>query len=172
MADYHFLMFFPISLILTNLLPFTAGEDGPNAEPAVPRLRRARCRFPLWSVHVRGLQELLWEDVQQPVGDPGVQEQLQMRRGQEEQDRVQGVQAEEVPHGRHVQVRLQVWEEVQLVQDPLPHAEPAVESLSTSQPVAKPAPASHLDPFNILATSSRRTSTPSSLTARQRWSSL
>ena len=72
---------------------------------------------------MRGLQELLWEDVQQPVGDPGVQEQLQMRRGQEEQDRVQGVQAEEVPHGRHVQVRLQVREEVQLVQDPLPHAE-------------------------------------------------
>ena len=72
---------------------------------------------------MRGLQELLWEDVQQPVGDPGVQEQLQVRRGQEEQDRVQGVQAEEVPHGRHVQVRLQVREKVQLVQDPLPHAE-------------------------------------------------
>ena len=123
MADYHFLMFISISLVLTNLLPFTAGEDGPNAKPAVPGLRRARSRFPLWSVHLRGLQELLWEDVQQPVGDPGVQEQLQMRRGQEEQDRVQGVQAEEVPHGRHVQVRLQVREEVQLVQDPLPHAE-------------------------------------------------
>ena len=89
----------------------------------MPGVRRARSRIPLWSVHVRGLQELLWEDVQQPVGDPGVQEQLQMRRGQEEQDRVQGVQAEEVPHGRHVQVRLQVREEVQLVQDPLPHAE-------------------------------------------------
>ena len=119
----HFLMFISISLILTNFLPFAAGEDGPNAEPAVPGVRRARSRIPLWSVHVRGLQELLWEDVQQPVGDPGVQEQLQMRRGQEEQDRVQGVQAEEVPHGRHVQVRLQVREEVQLVQDPLPHAE-------------------------------------------------
>ena len=89
----------------------------------MPCVRRARSRFPLWSVHVRGLQELLWEDVQQPVGDPGVQEQLQMRRGQEEQDRVQGVQAEEVPHGRHVQVRLQVRQKVQLVQDPLPHAE-------------------------------------------------
>ena len=137
----------------------------------MPGLRRARSRFPLWSVHVRGLQELLWEDVQQPVGDPGVQEQLQMRRGQEEQDRVQGVQAEEVPHGRHVQVRLQVREEVQLVQDPLPHAEPAVESLSTSQPVAKPAPPSLLDPSDIVATSYKRTA-PSPLPAWQRWSSL
>jgi hypothetical protein len=31
-----------------------------------------------------------------------------MRGGQEEQDCLQGLQAEEVPHGRHVQVRLQV----------------------------------------------------------------
>ena len=95
----------------------------------MPGVRRARSRIPLWRVHVRGLQELLWEDVQQPVGDPGVQKQLQVRRGQEEQDRVQGVQAEEVPHGRHVQVRLQVREEVQLVQDPLPHAEERSEAL-------------------------------------------
>jgi hypothetical protein len=31
-----------------------------------------------------------------------------MRGGQEEQDCLQGLQAEEVPHGRHVQVWLQV----------------------------------------------------------------
>ncbi len=30
--------------------------------------------------------------------------------GQEEPDRLQGMQAQEVPHGRHVQVRLQVRE--------------------------------------------------------------
>ena len=90
----------------------------------MPRLRRTCRWFPLWSVHLRGLQELLWQDLQQPVGDPGVQEQLQVRRRQEEQDGLQGVQAEEVPHGWHVQVRLEVRKEVKLVQDPLPDAEP------------------------------------------------
>jgi len=91
---------------------------------------------------VRGLQELLWEDVQQPVGDPGVQEQLQVRRRQEEQDRVQGVQAEEVPHGRHVQVRLQIRQKVQLVQDPLPDAEelPTHASLLAALPLHKAHP--------------------------------
>ena len=88
----------------------------------MPCVRRARSRFPLWSVHVRGLQELLWEKLQQPDCDPGMSKQLPVHHRQEEQDRMQGVQAEEVPHGRHVQVRLQVREEVQLVQDPLPHA--------------------------------------------------
>jgi hypothetical protein len=29
--------------------------------------------------------------------------------GQEEPDRLQGLQAQEVPHGRHVQVRIQVF---------------------------------------------------------------
>ena len=87
-------------------------------------VRRTCSWFSLWSVHLRGLQELLREDLQQPVGDPGVQEQLQVRRRQEEQDGLQGLQAEEVPHGRHVQVRLEVRQEVQLVQDPLPDAEP------------------------------------------------
>ena len=89
----------------------------------MPRVRRARSRIPLWSVHVRGLQELLWEKLQQPDCDPGMSKQLPVHHRQEEQDRVQGVQAEEVPHGRHVQVRLQIWQKVQLVQDPLPHAE-------------------------------------------------
>ena len=89
----------------------------------MPCVRRARSRFPLWSVHLRGLQELLWEKLQQPDCDPGMSKQLPVHHRQEEQDRVQGVQAEEVPHGRHVQVRLQIWQKVQLVQDPLPHAE-------------------------------------------------
>ena len=79
------------------------------------------------------MQELLWQDLQQPVGDPGVQEQLQVRRRQEEQDGLQGVQAEEVPHGWHVQVRIEVRKEVKLVQDPLPHAKPAVKSILTRQ---------------------------------------
>ena len=109
-------------------------------------VRRACSRFPLWSVHLRGLQELLWEDLQQPVGDPGVQEQLQVRRRQEEQDGLQGLQAEEVPHGRHVQVRLQVRQEVQLVQDPLPHAEKCTPPprLLASLPLHKAFPPPHL----------------------------
>jgi len=113
------------------------GEDGPHAEPAVSSVRRTCGRFSLWSVHLRGLQELLWQDLQQPVGHPGVQEQLQVRRRQEEQDGLQGLQAEEVPHGRHVQVWLEVRQEVQLVQDPLPDAEPgrgaSARAASTSQ---------------------------------------
>ena len=52
-----------------------------------------------------------------------MQEQLQMHSRQEEQDSLQGMQAQEVPDGWHVQVRLQVWPQVQLVQDPLHHAE-------------------------------------------------
>ena len=59
----------------------------------MPGVRRARSRIPLWSVHLRGLQELLWQDLQQPVGDPGVQEQLPLRGGQEEQNLLQGLPA-------------------------------------------------------------------------------
>ena len=46
--------------------------------------------------------------------------------GQEEQDLVQGLQTEEVSDGGDVQVWLQVRAEVQLVQDPLPHAAESV----------------------------------------------
>ena len=67
-------------------------QDGPHAEPAVQSLRRARGRLPLRGLHLRGLQVLLRADVQQPVRDRGVQEQLQVRGGQEEQDLVQGLQ--------------------------------------------------------------------------------
>ena len=38
----------------------------------------------------------------------GLQEQLPLRGGQEEPDRLQGLQAEEVPHGRHVKVGIKV----------------------------------------------------------------
>ena len=107
-------------------------------------VRRAGSWFSLWSVHLRGMQELLWEDLQQPVRDPGVQEQLQVRRRQEEQDGLQGLQAEEVPHGWHVQIGLEVRQEVQLVQDPLPYAESAVKSSLTCQPPAHPSPSNHL----------------------------
>ena len=98
------------------------GAPRPPRQPAVQSLRRARGRLPLRGLHLRGLQVLLRADVQQPVRDRGVQEQLQVRGGQEEQDLVQGLQTPQVSDGRHVQVRLQVREEVQLVQDPLPHA--------------------------------------------------
>jgi hypothetical protein len=52
----------------------------------------------------------------------GMQEQLQVYSRQEEQDSLQGLQAEEVPDGWHVQVRVQVWPQIKLVQDPLHHA--------------------------------------------------
>ena len=112
----------------------------------MPRVRRARSRIPLWSVHLRGLQELLWEKLQQPDCDPGMSKQLPVHHRQEEQDRVQGVQAEEVPHGRHVQVRLQIRKEVQLVQDPLPDAEelPTHASLLAALPLHKAHPDAHL----------------------------
>ena len=61
--------------------------------------------------------------MQQPVGDPGVQEQLPLRGGQEEQNLLQGLQAAQVPHGRDVQVGLSVRQAVKLVQDPLLNAE-------------------------------------------------
>ena len=111
----------------------------------MPRVRRTRRWFPLWSVHLRGLQELLWQDLQQPVGDPGVQEQLQVRRRQEEQDGLQGVQAEEVPHGWHVQVRLEVRKEVKLVQDPLPDAK----WWSTGRQETYPTISTHLRPLTF-----------------------
>ena len=128
-STLKFASFFCPNLVNMNyceiVLIFPGGcSPGPPVEPAVSSVRRTRSRFSFWGVHLRGLQELLWKDLQQPVGHPGVQEQLQVRRRQEEQDGLQGLQAEEVPHGRHVQVRLEVWQEVQLVQDPLPHAEP------------------------------------------------
>ena len=57
--------------------------------------------------------------MQQPVSDLRVQEQLQVRGGQEEPHLVQVLQAAQVSDGRHVQVWLPVRQEVKLVQDPL-----------------------------------------------------
>ena len=45
----------------------------------------------------------------------GVQEQLQMRGGQEEPDSLQGLSSPQVSHGRHVQVRLSLRPPIQLV---------------------------------------------------------
>ena len=114
----------------------------------MPRVRGAGRRLPLRRLHLRGLQELLRANLQQPVSDPGVQEQLQVRGGQEEQDGLQGLQAPQVPHGRHVQVRLQVRQEEQLVQDTLHHAEPAAKAESWSL-------VCHINTLNILAPSKR-----------------
>ena len=69
-----------------------------------------------------------------------------MHHRQEEQDGLQGLQAEEVPHGRHVEVGLQVRQEVQLVQDTLPDAEERTSSarLLASLPLHKAFPPPHL----------------------------
>ena len=145
------------SKLLMPFFPIPGRSTGPPVKPAVSSVRRTRSRFSFWGVHLRGLQELLWKDLQQPVGHPGVQEQLQVRRRQEEQDGLQGLQAEEVPHGRHVQVGLEVRQEVQLVQDPLPHAEPAVKSSLTCQQTAHTSASNHLCcPLNIMAPSSSK----------------
>lgn len=60
--------------------------------------------------------------VQQPQLYNRVQEQRRMRHQQEEPDGVQSVPAAQVPHGRHVQVRLSLRPPLQLVQDTLPAA--------------------------------------------------
>ena len=86
-------------------------------------LRRASGWFPLWSLHLRRLQVFLRTHLQQPVCHPGVQKQLQMRGRQKEPHSVQGLPAPQVPDGRNVQVWVTLRQEVQLVQDPLPHAE-------------------------------------------------
>ena len=111
----------------------------------MPRLRRTRGWFPLWSVHLRGMQELLWQELQQPDCDPGVSQQLPVHHRQEEQDGLQGVQAEEVPHGWHVQVRLEVRKEVKLVQDPLPDAK----WWSTGRQETYPTISTHLRPLTF-----------------------
>ena len=90
---------------------------------------------------------LLWVNLQQPVSDPGVQEQLPVHHLQEEQDSLQGLQAPQVPHGRHVQVRLQVRQEEQLVQDTLHHAEPTAENYTSAYSVTA------INSCNILAPS-------------------
>ena len=86
-------------------------------------LQRAGGRIPLRSLHLRGLQVVLWQKLQQPVGDPGVPQQLHLRHRQEEQNLLQGLPAAQVSHGRDVQVRLSVRKAVKLVQDPLLNAE-------------------------------------------------
>ena len=69
----------------------------------------------------------------------GVQKQLQVCRGQEEQDRLQGLQAQEVSHGRDVKVWMSVRPPVKLVQDPLSHAEDRRQGVHGPLPPSKSA---------------------------------
>jgi hypothetical protein len=80
-------------------------------------------RLPLWRLHLRGLQVLLRALLQQSDLYPRLQERLPMRRRQAESDLVQGLSAAQVPSSRHVQVGLSLRPPIQLVQDPLSHAE-------------------------------------------------
>jgi len=63
-----------------------------------------------------------------------MQEQLPVHRRQEEQDSLQGLPTEKVPHGRHVQVRLALRPTLKLVQNSLPDA-----AEHSAQPAEKPA---------------------------------
>jgi hypothetical protein len=56
------------------LVSYLDGEAGPAAEPAVSGMRGASGRLPLWSLHMRGMQVFLWQNLQQPVRHTGVQE--------------------------------------------------------------------------------------------------
>ena len=87
---------------------------------------------------------VLRADVQQPGLHLGVQEPGHLRDQQEEPHVVQGVSAAQVPAGGHVQERLAVRPQVQLVQDPLPAAgaaAPAAAAPSAAAAAAAPAAA-------------------------------
>ncbi len=65
-----------MSKSIKNFAPVTNldGEAGPAAEPTVSGMRGASGRVPLRGLHMRGMQVLLWQNLQQPVRHTGVQE--------------------------------------------------------------------------------------------------
>jgi hypothetical protein len=111
------------------------------------------------------MQVLLWSHLQQPVSHIGMQEQLQVCCGQEEQDRLQGMSPPQVSHGWHVQVRVQIRKEVKLVQNPLPHAATTWSQHPGSQP---PKALSSGQLTFVIITESHHDAQPLAFTAQER----
>lgn len=75
---------------------------------------------------------LLRKILQQPQLNLRVQEQRRMHHQQKEQNCLQGLQAEEVSPGRHVQKRVQIRKKIKLVQNPLPPPRTTAAATSTA----------------------------------------
>jgi hypothetical protein len=65
--------------------------DGSAAKPTVSRLQRASRWVSFWRIHMRGMQVLLWQKLQQPHNDTGMQKQPEVFHRQKEPHLMQGL---------------------------------------------------------------------------------